>query len=203
MKTTTPSTNSNSKIIVRLTWNWKQKREENIMEVIRQTKIIHYSDVIMLAMASQFSLAIVYSTSYSGADQRKHRSSASLAFVRGIHLWIPRTKASNAENVSIWWRHHILIGSKWSLHVFLLGHHLRVMQIDLHIFHVMKDYFQYTLRKITVSGDHFHGQMIKDARDNSTKTFSVQWLLSWIQTMFRQHRFYAVTPVQNGRYFAH
>ena len=31
---------------------------------------------------------------YSGADQRKHQSSASLAFVRGIHQdqWIPHTK---------------------------------------------------------------------------------------------------------------
>ena len=31
------------------------------------------------------SLAIVYSTVYSGADQSKHQSSASLAFVLGIH----------------------------------------------------------------------------------------------------------------------
>ena len=31
--------------------------------------------------------AIVYSTVYSGADQRKHQSSASLAFVRGFHRW--------------------------------------------------------------------------------------------------------------------
>ena len=39
-------------------------------------------------MASQItSLIIVYSTVYSGADQRKHQSSASLAFVRGIHRW--------------------------------------------------------------------------------------------------------------------
>ena len=30
---------------------------------------------------------IVYSTFYSGADQRKHQSSASLAFVRGINRW--------------------------------------------------------------------------------------------------------------------
>ena len=29
----------------------------------------------------------VYSTVYWGADQRKHQSSASLAFVRGIHRW--------------------------------------------------------------------------------------------------------------------
>ena len=33
------------------------------------------------------SLTIAYSTVYSGADQRKHQSSASLAFVRGIHRW--------------------------------------------------------------------------------------------------------------------
>ena len=40
----------------------------------------------MGAMASQItSLAIVYSSVNSGADQRKHQSSASLAFVRGIH----------------------------------------------------------------------------------------------------------------------
>ena len=37
-------------------------------------------------MASRItSLAIIYSTVYSGADQRKHQSPASLAFVRGIH----------------------------------------------------------------------------------------------------------------------
>ena len=46
----------------------------------------HYNDVIMGAIASQItSLTIVYSTVYSDADQRKHQSSASLAFVRGIH----------------------------------------------------------------------------------------------------------------------
>ena len=40
----------------------------------------------MSAMASQItSLMIVYSTICSGADQRKHQSSASLAFVRWIH----------------------------------------------------------------------------------------------------------------------
>ena len=45
-----------------------------------------YGDVIMGAIASQItSLTIVYSTVYSDADQRKHQSSASLAFVRGFH----------------------------------------------------------------------------------------------------------------------
>ena len=46
----------------------------------------HYSDVIMGMMASQItSLTIVCSTVYSGADQRKHQSLASLAFAQGIH----------------------------------------------------------------------------------------------------------------------
>ena len=48
----------------------------------------HYNDVTMDSLASQItSLTIVYSAVYSGADQRKHQSSASRAFVRVI----PRT----------------------------------------------------------------------------------------------------------------
>ena len=52
------------------------------------TSFTHYSDIILGVMASQItSLTIVYSAVHSGADQRKHQSSASLAFVRGIHRW--------------------------------------------------------------------------------------------------------------------
>ena len=41
----------------------------------------HYNDVTMSAMASQITrLTIVYSTVYSGANQRKHKISASLDF---------------------------------------------------------------------------------------------------------------------------
>ena len=51
--------------------------------------LVHYDDVIMSAMASQItSLTIVHSTVYSGTDERKHQSSMSLAFVRGIHRWL-------------------------------------------------------------------------------------------------------------------
>ena len=47
---------------------------------------LHYDDVIMGTIAPQItSLTIVYSTVYSGADKSKHQSSASLAFVWGIH----------------------------------------------------------------------------------------------------------------------
>ena len=53
---------------------------------ISNQRVDHYGDVVMGAIASQItSLTIVYSTVYSDADQRKHQSSASLAFVRGIH----------------------------------------------------------------------------------------------------------------------
>ena len=57
--------------------------------------VIYYIDVVMTTIASQItSLTVVYSTVSSDADQRKHQSSASLAFVWGIHRdrWIPRTK---------------------------------------------------------------------------------------------------------------
>ena len=70
----------------------------------------HYSNVIMTTMAYQItSPTIVYSTVYSGADQRKHQSSASLAFVRGIHRWpvnSPHKGPVTRTNASIWWRHH-------------------------------------------------------------------------------------------------
>ena len=57
--------------------------------------VLHYDDVIITTIASQItSLTVVYSTVYSDADQRKLQSSASLAFVGGIHRdrWSPRTK---------------------------------------------------------------------------------------------------------------
>ena len=80
---------------------------QNIVDAIP-----HYSDVMMRTMASQItSLAIVYWTVYSEADQRKQQSSTSLAFVRGnspVAGEFPAQRASNAENVSIRCRHHVL-----------------------------------------------------------------------------------------------
>ena len=49
---------------------------------------IHYSEVTMGTMTSRITtVSIVYSTVCSGADQRKHQNSTSLAFVMGIHRW--------------------------------------------------------------------------------------------------------------------
>ena len=72
----------------------------------------HYNDIIMSAVASQITgVSIVYPIVCSGADQRKHQTP--------LHwpLWgellvtgeFPAQKASNAENVSIWWCHHKLV----------------------------------------------------------------------------------------------
>ena len=48
----------------------------------------HCSDVIMGMMASQITRTwIVYSSVCSGSDHRKHQSSVSLVFVKGIHRW--------------------------------------------------------------------------------------------------------------------
>ena len=74
---------------------------------------LHYNGVIMSAIASQItSLTIVYPTVYS----RRRSKKTSKLRINHDHWplwgefigdrWIPRIKPSNAENVSIWWRHH-------------------------------------------------------------------------------------------------
>ena len=71
--------------------------------------VFHYSDVIMSTMASQItSLTFVCSTVYSGADKRKHQSSASPGN-SPVTDEFPAQRASNAENASIWRRHHVIV----------------------------------------------------------------------------------------------
>ena len=49
---------------------------------------VHYSDAIMGAMASHTTgVSIIYSIIFSGVDQRKYQTSASLAYVRETHWW--------------------------------------------------------------------------------------------------------------------
>ena len=77
---------------------------------------LHYIDVIMGTIASQItSLTIVYSTVYSDADQRKYQSSASLAFVRGIHrrpVNSPHKWPVTRKMFPFWWRHHVISNIK-------------------------------------------------------------------------------------------
>ena len=62
-----------------------------MMKCVWNSLLIYHTTLqrlIMSMMASQItSLTIVYSTVYTGADQGKHQSSVSLAFVWGIHWW--------------------------------------------------------------------------------------------------------------------
>ena len=52
------------------------------------TVLVHYDDVIMGTIASQITcISIVYSTVYSGVDQRKHQSFASRGPVNSRHKW--------------------------------------------------------------------------------------------------------------------
>ena len=53
-----------------------------------KASLTYYIAVIMSSMASQINgVSIDYSVVCSSVDQRKHQSSASLAFVWGIHRW--------------------------------------------------------------------------------------------------------------------
>ena len=72
--------------------------------------ITHYDDVIMSAMKSQFtSITIVYSTFLSGRGSKKTSNVRVTGHCAGKSPGtgeFPAEMASNAENVSIWWRHH-------------------------------------------------------------------------------------------------
>ena len=73
--------------------------------------LIRNNNVIMTTMAPHItSLAVVYSSVYTCADQRNIKAP------RHWPLWgeftgtgeFPAQRANNAENVSIWWRHHVM-----------------------------------------------------------------------------------------------
>ena len=97
--------------------------------------IIQYSGVIMSAMVSQItSLAIVYSTVNTGTDQRKHQSSASLAFVRWIHRWpVISPHKGPVTRKMFWWRHHILTHMKRFLKTHAGGKisHIHLLKLNL------------------------------------------------------------------------
>ena len=66
----------------------------------------HYSDVIMNALASQITGVSIVAQPFLQAQIKKLQSSTSLWRESNGDRWISSQKASNMENVSIWWRHH-------------------------------------------------------------------------------------------------
>ena len=71
---------------------------------------LHYNDVIMSGMTSQFtSLTIVYSIVYSRRRSKKTSKLRVTGLCEGnspVSGEFPAQRTSNAENVFIWWRHH-------------------------------------------------------------------------------------------------
>ena len=104
---------SNSELTLKYQWLIKQDKRPRRVGVKYGYQIItntaHYSDVIMGAKASQItSLTIVYSDVYSDSDKKK--------IIKAPRHWplcreFTAQMASNAENVSIWWRHHGRLGT--------------------------------------------------------------------------------------------
>ena len=76
-------------------------------------RLAHYNDVIMNAMASQItSLTIVYSAVYSRCRSKKTPKLRVTGLCTGnspVPGEFPVQRASNTENVSIWWRHHVTL----------------------------------------------------------------------------------------------
>ena len=99
--------------MLKLKWN-----HASLIDLVRYRRWVlkvrslcrHYNDVIMTAMASQITgLTIVCSTVYSRRRTREHQSSASGNSPMTGEF--PAQRASNPENVSIWWRHGIYLNS--------------------------------------------------------------------------------------------
>ena len=61
----------------------------------------------------RLNLKIVYSTVYSCADQGKHQSSASLAFVRGIHRWPVNSLHKGPVTRKMFAFDDVTMGSSW------------------------------------------------------------------------------------------
>ena len=83
----------------------------NTLRLRQNGRHFHYNDVIMSAMASQItSLTIVDSTVYSRRRSKKTSKLRVTGLCAGnspMTVKFPSQRASNAENVSIWWRHRI------------------------------------------------------------------------------------------------
>ena len=90
---------SKSSTVIRLIFQWNESMDEWSHHIVYcgKSKVsmsnrnggltLQWRHNGRYGVSIHYSLTIVYSTVYSGADQRKYQSSASLDFVRGIHRW--------------------------------------------------------------------------------------------------------------------
>ena len=130
-----------NKRLIKQSWGWRFEmpshplwRHNNGKQI---TTIVCDS---MMAMASQItSLTIVYSIVYSVADQRKHQSSASLAFVRGIHRWPVNSphkwpvtrKMFPVDNVIMWVPVLMVMLYKTKYNLYYRAHHAQLTLVHV------------------------------------------------------------------------
>ena len=90
-------------------WNWKFRQNDIVVSLVVY-ETWYYNDVIISTIASQItSLTIVYSTVYSRRRSKKTSKLRVTGLCEGnspVTCEFPAQRASNAENISIWWRHH-------------------------------------------------------------------------------------------------
>ena len=99
----------NVSINVALTYSTSHKSLLEIFPLQNPVRCKHYNDVIMGAMASKItSLAVVYSTLYLGEIKENIKAPRHWPLCGEFTGDSPAQMASNAENVSIWWRHRVI-----------------------------------------------------------------------------------------------
>ena len=108
-----------------------------ITHLITTITVTHYSDVIMRAIASQMThVSMVYST-FVRAHIKENLKAPCHWLCGGISPMAgesPAQRASNAQNISIWWRHDVF-------------HFRQVVLVDT-IFYIVKwQYFQMHTQK--------------------------------------------------------
>ena len=88
----------------------------------------HYSDVIMSAMATQSPASRLFPQSFVQAHIKENIKAPRYCLCEGnppVTGGFPSQRASNAENASIWWRHHgksYLMTTEWTtIHVVYAG----------------------------------------------------------------------------------
>ena len=87
------------------TWWWQ-------IDIHRWYSLVHYNDIIMSAVRLKSPASRLFTQPFiQCANQRKHQSSASLAFVQGIHRW-----PVNSPHKSQWrGKYFHLMTSSWKV----------------------------------------------------------------------------------------
>ena len=87
----------------------------------------HHGDVIMSMMASQITSPRLFTQQFIEAQFKENiKAPCHWLLCRKLigDRWFPHPRANNAENICIWWRHHVILGNI----VFILKrpHHFQV-----------------------------------------------------------------------------